>query len=218
MIVRNKLYYPKSHVVNNLTTSGKEWMLEDGTEFKGYYHRYIDGTVLTGASFDKMESKKLIPYVNTIEQPHTIIYDKIKKAKKNFIVPKQQYPILTIEDYEKGRVTRYFIKRRNSSTFEDIFEVNEEQFKLLKKTKGGIDKNLYLGVEIDWKLTGPLNDIKNLSGLIVTYGVYNTNQRVIKLKDREFPGIKNFLTDYTELSIHSKTVSESIKKMFGNVK
>ena len=28
----NKLYYPKSHIVPNLYTNGKELMLEDGTE------------------------------------------------------------------------------------------------------------------------------------------------------------------------------------------
>ncbi len=38
MITRNKLYYPKSHIITNLHTIGNEWMLEDGTEYKGYYH------------------------------------------------------------------------------------------------------------------------------------------------------------------------------------
>jgi hypothetical protein len=218
MIVRNKLYYPKSHIITNLTTAGKEWMFEDGTEYKGYYHRYIDGTVLTGAVFDKMQSKKLIPYINKATQPNNIVYDRLKVVNKNFTVPQQRYPVLDMSHYEAGKVKRYFIKRRNSITYEDIFEVDEFQFKLLKKTKGGIDINLYVGMELDWKLTGPLNDIKATDNKIATYGVADTNKRIILLKDREFPGIKRFLTDYTELSIHSKTVSESIKKMFGNVK
>jgi hypothetical protein len=216
MITRNKLYYPKSHIINNLNTVGKEWMLEDGTEYKGYYHKYIDGTVLTGAVFNRAESKKLIKYVNRIAQPSTITYDKIKYTSKNFTVPQQRYPILELEDYEKGKVTRYFIKRRNSATYEDIFEVDDVQFKLWKRGKNGIDNNLYFGIEVDWKLTGPVNDIK--SEFNTTYGVYDTNKRMVVLKDKEFNGLKNFLTDYTELSIHSKTVSESIKKMFGNVK
>lgn len=216
MITRNKIYYPKSHIITNLHTAGSEWMLEDGTEYKGYYHKYIDGTVLTGAVFNKTESKKLIPFVNKATQPNNIIYDRIKKVNKNFTVPQQRIAIPVMDDYEKGRITRYFIKRRNSMTYEDIFEVDKIQFKLLKQNKNGIDNNLYIGIEMDWKLTGPLNDIKE--GFNTTYGVYDTNQRMVFLKDREFPGLKNFLTDYIEFSIHSKRVSDSIKKMFGNMK
>lgn len=216
MITRNKLYYPKSHIITNLYTTGKEWMLEDATEYKGYYHKYIDGTVLTGAVFNRVESKKLIPFKDRVKQPSSIVYDKIKDPDRNFTVPQQRLPIPTMEDYEKGKIKRYFIKRRNSITFEDIFEVDEFQSKLLKREKNGIDNNLYLGVDMDWKLTGPLNDIKEQYNTI--YGVYDTNRRMILLKDREFPGLKHFLTDYTEFSIHSKAVSDSIKKMFGNVK
>jgi len=216
MITRNKIYYPKSHIITNLYTAGKEWMLDDGTEYKGYYHKYIDGTVLTGAVFNKTESKKLIKFVDKFEQPNTLIYDKIKKPSRNFTVPQSRYPILTMEDYEKGKITRYFIRRRNSILQEDIFEVDQDQFKLLKRSKNGIDKNLYAGIEMAWKLTGPLNDIRDQYNVV--YGVQDTNQRMVILKDREFPGLKNFLTDYTELTIYSKTVSDSIKKMFGNVK
>ena len=216
MITRNKIYYPKSHIITNLYTVGKEWMLEDGVEYKGYYHKYIDGTVLTGAVFNKIESKKLIKFVDKFVQPNTLVYDKIKKPNKNFTVPQQRYPVLTMEDFEKGKITRYFIRRRNSTLQEDIYEVDEAQFKLLKRSKNGIDKNLYLGVEMAWKLTGPLNDEREQFNVI--YGVQDTNKRMVILKDREMSGLKQFLTDYTELSIHSKTVSDSIKKMFGNVK
>ena len=216
MITRNKIYYPKSHIITNLYTTGKEWMFEDGMEYKGYYHRYIDGTVLTGAVFNRTESKKLIPYINKVAQPSTLVYDKIKTVNKNFTVPQQRYPVLTMENYESGKIFRYFIKRRNSITYEDIFEVDESQFKLLKQSKNGIDRNLYIGIDMPWKLTGPLHDIKEQYNTI--YGVYDTNKRMILLKDREFPGLKHFLTDYIELTIHSKAVSDSIKKMFGNVK
>jgi len=216
MITRNKLYYPKSHIITNLHTIGNEWMLEDGTEYKGYYHKYIDGTVLTGAVFNKTESKKLIPFINKFTQPDNIIYNRIKKPNMNFTVPQQRYPIPTPDDYEKGKLTRYFIKRRNSMTFEDIFEVDKPQFKLLQQSKNGIDGNLYIGINLDWKLTGPLNDLRD--GFNTTYGVFDTNQRIVLLKDREFNGLKNFLTDYVELSIHSPHVNDSIKKMFGNVK
>ena len=33
-------------------------------------------------------------------------------------------------------------------------------------------------------------------------------------KDKILPGLKNYITDYIELSIHSKYVSDDIKKLF----
>ena len=202
MYTRNKLYYPASHISTNLRTDGLEWMLEDGTEFKGFYHKYIDGTVLTGAVFHKADSKKLIPYINKIDQPNNFEYDAIVK-KDAIIAP----------HYKLGKLTRYFLKRRNFSSFQDIVEINKDQFLSWKKQKGGIDNKLYMATEVDWKLTGPLNDDKTTQNIV--YGVYDTNQRIALLKDHEFVGLKNFLTDYVELSIHSKTVKDDIKKLFG---
>ena len=78
MSTGNRLYYPKTDIVNNLYTSGKEWMYEDGTEYMGYYHRYIDGIRMSGAVFEKGYSKKLIPYKDYVRQPDRIVYDGLK--------------------------------------------------------------------------------------------------------------------------------------------
>jgi len=212
MYIRNKLYYPKSHITTNLRTDGLEWMLEDGTEFKGFYHKYIDGTVLTGAVFNKSESKKLIPYVNKVDQPNNFEYDSITK-KIRIIAPYYTFPIPTLDDYKAGRITRYFLKRRNFSSYQDIIEIDKAQWLKLKQYSDGIDNTLYMAVKLDWKLTGPLHDDRTSQNIV--YGVYDTNQRIVLLKDHEFAGLKDFLTDYVELSIHSKAVKDDIKKLFG---
>jgi hypothetical protein len=214
MSTRNKLYYPKSHVVNNLHTTGKEWMFENGTEYIGYYHKYVDGVVMSGAVFSKTESKKLIPYINSIEQPINYVYNSIKDFNQK-ISPFPNYKIPTIEDFNNGKFVRYFIKRRNYSTYTDIYEIDEAQFKLWKKPIGGIDSSLYYAIELDWKLTGPLHD--TLNGINTVYGVYDTNKRIVELKDIDFTGIKDYLTDYIELTIYSKLISPEIKKQFGNL-
>ena len=212
MYIRNKLYYPKSHITTNLRTDGLEWMLEDGTEFKGFYHRYIDGTVLTGAVFNKSESKKLIPYVNRVAQPNNFEYESITK-KIRIIAPYYIFPTPTLDDYKEGRITRYFLKRRNFSSYQDIIEIDKDQWLKLKQYDDGIDNTLYMSVKLDWKLTGPLYDDRSTQNIV--YGVYDTNQRIVLLKDHEFTGLKNFLTDYVELSVHSKAVKDDIKKLFG---
>jgi len=212
MYIRNKLYYPASHIVTNLRTDGLEWMLENGTEFKGFYHKYIDGTVLTGAVFHKSDSKKLIPYINKLDQPNNFEYDSIVK-KTAILAPHYIFPIPKLDDYKSGKLTRYFLKRRNFSSYQDIIEINKDQWLSWKKHSGGIDNKLYTATEVDWKLTGPLHDDKTSQNIV--YGVYDTNQRIVLLKDHEFTGLKDFLTDYVELSVHSKAVKDDIKKLFG---
>jgi hypothetical protein len=215
MSTPNKLYYPKSHVVNNLYTTGKEWMFENNTEFIGYYHKYIDGNVKSGAVFNRTESKKLIPYIDPNIQPDNYVYNSIKKPIKS-VPPIIKYRIPVIEDFETGKIARYFIKRRNYSTYQDIFEIDKEQYKKWKNKSGGIDSALYDAIELDWKLTGPLNDILHEMNPIA--GVYDTNQRMVMLKNNVFIGLKDYLTDYIEFSIYSPLISQEIKKQFGNVK
>lgn len=212
MSIRNKIYYPKSHIVENLYTSGKEWMTEDGVEYVGYYHRYIDGKVASGAVYSKTQSVKLIKYINTTIQPDNAVYNSLIKKPNIFTAPQHMMPIPVLEDYEAGKFKRYFLRRRNYSTFEDIIEINEAQFKLWKRSASGINQGLYTGLSLDWKLTGPLNDIQEQSNTV--YGVYDTNRRLVILKDYEMPGLKNFLTDYIEFSIYSPYVKENIKKLF----
>ena len=215
MALRNKIYYPKTHIVNNLHTSGKEWMFVDGIEYIGYYHKYIDGKVLSGAVFNRTESKTLIPYINQIEQPENIIYNSLK-IKQSYVSPRHSLPIPVVDDYRNGSFNRYFLRRRNYTTYQDIIEIDQPQYKLWRKSQAGIDETLYQALVLEWKLTGPVND--NNSGTNIEYGVYDTNQRLVFLKDYDMPGLKDYLTDYIELSIYSPYVSDSIKNIFGYVK
>ena len=89
MAVRNKIYYPKSHIVENLYTSGKEWMTEKGEEYIGYYHKYIDGKVASGAVFSKTQSVKLIKYINHVIQPDNALYNSLVKKTSEFLSPRQ---------------------------------------------------------------------------------------------------------------------------------
>ena len=211
MITRNKLYYPKSHIVTNLHTNGKEWMFEDTIEYIGYYHRYIDGTILSGAVFNRTESKNLIPYVSIVNDPINIVYNSLK-PKLTFKAPTTVYTIPELEDYETGKIVRYFLRRRNLASYEDIIEIGKDQYKLWKKSSGGIDKNLYDAITMDWKLTGPLYDIRDSVNIV--YGIFDTNKRMVELKTKDFTGLKDFLTDYIEYSIYSPYVSQEIKKLF----
>jgi len=210
--MRNKLYYPSTHIIPNLYTPGKEWMYEDGTEYTGYYHRYIDGAIMSGAAFQPNTSKTLIPYLDITKQPSNAIYDTLKK-KQTYTSPYQTYPIPLLSDYESGKITRYFLKKRNISTFQDIIEINNDQYKLWLQPKSGIDESLYNAISLDWKLTGPFRDAGEQENAV--YGVVDTNYRMIELKNRSFSGLRDFLTDFIELSIYSPYVDKKYKDLFG---
>ena len=97
----------------------------------------------------------------------------------------------TNEDYTKGFYTRYFIKTKGSKS---ISEVNEETLGLLGQK---IDDNLYVGFELDWKLTGPLNDIF-VGGIRQQAGVRDTNRRTLQRLEQEYIGITEKLQNLTQ--------------------
>ena len=102
----------------------------------------------------------------------------------NTIVPTQ-------EDYEKGFYTRYFIKRKDSNI---IAEVSEDK---LGDIGEKVSEVLYVGFELDWKLTGPLDDII-VDGVRQQAGVRDTNRRTLQRVEQEYIGITEKLQNLTQ--------------------
>jgi hypothetical protein len=218
MYKRPKIYYPKTKIITNLYTKGKEWMYENGVEYIGYYHRYLDGLVLTEPYYNMVKSEKIIPYSEIKRNQTNVIYDSISDLQVSFNVsPTNVYTLPTLDDYKKGFFKRYFIYRRNlKNIYTEFFEVNDKQYKSWKTPREGIDEILYDAFVIEWRLTGPKNDIV-ANGQIIEFGVYDTNKRLVYLNEKKFPGIVKILTDYTEFSIYSLLTPEEIRKQFGNM-
>jgi len=129
-----------------------------------------------------------------------ITYDKLKnRYLKQFETPKELFPSPTEKDYKFGSFIRYFIRKRNDSNSR-ILEIDSKQYKRMSFSKNGIDKNLYVSLEIEWKLTGPRNDIKSLTGQIITFGIQDTNYRTLLFKEKEMFGISKKLSNTLEFS------------------
>ena len=218
MFKRPKIYYPKTKIITNLYTAGKEWMFENGVEYIGYYHKYLDGLVLTEPQYNMVKSAKIIPYSELKRNAAHVTYDAITDLPVSFNTsPVTVYTLPTLDDYAKGSFKRYFIYRRNlKNIYKEFFEVNNAQYKSWKTPRSGIDEILYNAFVIEWKLTGPLHDV--MSGdQIKEFGVYDTNRRLVYLNERQFPMISKILTDFTEYSVHHLLTPEKIRKQFGNV-
>ena len=179
MGIRKKIYYPKGQIQNGLHTDGKEWMLEDGTEYRGQYHRYITGEVFTLGVFIKNVSKKLIPYLNLNNKDvkTSFEYDSLIKSKQptfefaihSIIVPSQ-------DDYDFGYFTRYFAKRHFNNV---ISELNSNDFEVLQPEH-------YITLELGWKIVGNLSD------------VVDVNRKQTFLGNETIEGLSNYITNYSE--------------------
>jgi hypothetical protein len=184
-MARKKIYYPEGEIQRGLYTEGKEWMLEDGTEYIGDYHRYITNEVFTLSSYILGLSKKLIPYLDlSLDVVNKKFeYDLIKQSevvKINFI--NYGKPTPTENDYTNGFYNRFFLKRHFQSI---ITEVDLDSFEKANEI-------FYLKLTLPWKLTGKLNDSD------MDTGIFDTNRRLVLLAEMDMEGIRNYVTDYIE--------------------
>ena len=189
MARRKRIYYPEGSIQKGLYTNGGEWMFEDGTEYTGQYHRYLNTKeVFTESYFIKDVSKKLIEFydLNVEFQKNTFEYNVLKEIvpdyKPELTIPDPYFLQPSQEDYDNGFVKRYFYKRKGSTT---INEITEKGF-------GDLDSPYYQKLELKWKIAGPLNDTPEETGII------DTNQRTILLYANQFEGLERYLTDLTQ--------------------
>ena len=168
------------------------------------YHKYTTGEVFTEAKYNPEKSKKLIPFIEqTPTSKINSVYTTLKpdlKTSYNSIKP--YTPIISADNRKNGFITRYFIKKMNSTI---ITEIDEKQFGDFSSKK--IDPNLYNTIEIKWIISGPTNTINN--GSVQKLGVIDQNKKIITEAKLTMPDIVNKLNNFLELYIGSSNVSTS---------
>ena len=186
MAKRKRIYYPEGSIKRGQYTSGGEWMFEDGTEYVGQYHSYLNTKeVFTESYFIKDVSKKLIKYFNLSEQlqrntiQYNVLKDVVEDYERNLVLPDPYFLQPTQEDYDNGFVERFFYKSKGSNT---INEENKDGFSELESP-------YYQKLKLKWKISGPLNDTPEEKGII------DTNQRTILLYAGQFEGLDRYLTN-----------------------
>lgn len=185
-MARKRIYYPEGAIQKGLYTNGGEWMFEDGAEYTGQYHKYLNTKeVFTESYFIKDVSKKLVRYynLNVDFQKNTFQYNTLKEIVKDYTpeltIPDPYFLQPSQEDYDNGFVERYFYKRKGSTTINEIS----------KKGFGNLNSPYYQKLKLKWKISGPLNDTPEETGII------DTNRRTIMLYQNEFTGLERYLTN-----------------------
>ena len=179
-------------ITNIKYTNGKEYMYLDGVEYIGHYHIYKNIT-FTGTTHDK-QSVQLMLYTND-----KLILEYIQlKNTKQFEPPITFHITPTIKDYKTGNIKRYFISKRNEDSI--VYEVNEEKYNTLTVKNKGLNGDIYKGVILNWKLTGPVYDVYT-NDILTQHGIYNTNEREAITKSKTLPGLLKYINkNYTDYS------------------
>jgi|688.fasta_scaffold21471_2 hypothetical protein len=93
------------------------------------------------------------------------------------------------EDYNKGYITRVFVKKINENVINEISYVD----------KSSINLNLYKTVQVKWKITGPKNNIYK-GNILDKAGVTEQNRfeidRIKKEEGIDLSGVLNNPLEY----------------------
>ena len=205
-------YYPKSQILPNQKTNGKEFVNPTtGEEYKGDYYKLSNGATFTGKNpqdgpniqifplpptsnntsyntpSDPFESEGISPVV--AEQDSNFYRTSVNKtyfnSDNNFTqrkTPKRSKTTPTEKDNKLGIFTRYFCKKNNELKY---FEIDKETYNLLSSQNSSIAFDLYSPIQLLWYIKGQKEQI------------YTLNKRLSESieKKEKWPGFSQYFKD-----------------------
>jgi len=194
-------YYPSFRIRTNLTAGRNQFTL-NGRPYTGKYYETYDGKAYTGASplYGKNELLEKVSYYYNISanvvtnNTSRVTEDLIEKSKVNtnrqLGAPVPYYPNPQQEDYNKGYLNRYFLKKENDKGY--VMEISQEEYANITNGNANYDITRYQVIKLFWKLTGPLRSVR-ISQYDTRAGIIDTNERLVNEADKTFLGIKAFI-------------------------
>jgi hypothetical protein len=198
-------YYPKSRIIEDQKANSGQFTTTDGKPYSGPYYKTFDGKSFTGKNPYDGISRPLIP----ITQPkdlnpllsydqNSVTYRKLNSINTTLIDPTPFTPIPTEEDYQAGKITRYLARQRNGTQFK-IMEISKQTFDDMQNRRNGANFALWKTISIFWQISGPLRD-ERVDNIKTRAGIIDTNQRILYTAEKNFIGIKQYLSDLKQFS------------------
>jgi hypothetical protein len=198
-------YFPKSRIIENQKANPGEFNLPDGSSYSGPYYITFDGSVYTGANPYSPNSVPLTRNLLNKNEDNIVLdinnndYNSLKISQLTRLIDPTPYtPKPTEEDYKKGKITRYFARQRNGTQFK-LMEIDQETYDNLSNNRGGLNFSLWKVISIFWQISGPLRD-ERVNNIRTRAGIIDTNQRILDNAEKNFVGIKQYLTDLTQFA------------------
>ena len=197
---KRRVFYPKSEQTLGLFTTGKEWMdRETLKEYKGPYHRFSDGIVMTGASPAK-GARYLTPFKDiSAESIAAMELYRLRTVVKvdKYVAPEFKYPKIIQDDKSAGYIERYFVQSKSNRTPAGIIEIDKKQYdKCGTSNSKGIDGHRFDKLQFRWKIVGEKEEIEK------------TNKKTLLFAEQKYKGIRQYLADLTEFSQYSPIISD----------
>jgi len=199
-------YFPKSRILTNQTANPGEFETPNGKDYTGPYYTTFTGESFTGNDPSSGNSIPLSPtfleenIINLdIDTLKKIQYDRINPTPNiNLVDPTPFTPRPTKADYKTGKITRYFARQRNGTTFR-LMEIDQATYNAFTSGVGDANTSLWKVVSIFWQISGPLYNEK-VNNITTRAGIINTNQRILDVTEPNFIGIKQYLTDLKQFA------------------
>lgn len=187
---REKIYYPSAQIITGLYTSGSEFETEEGKEYVGNYHTYINGAIYSEFNYIKGKSIVLKPIErsfleNKVYGKLTNDSFKLKDTSINSISTDYYNP--TEEEIEDGFYVRYFIRKKNVPEFK---EIDRPTYDSLKDDEMFL--KFYFIFEMNWYFKEPMYDyIKD--DMIIVKGYMDENKRNSMSIDKKYFGFIKYM-------------------------
>lgn len=204
-------YYPSFRIKSNQTTTGGDYTV-DGKPYTGKYYITYDGKVYSGADPISGPNQLLSPVNQYSNNPvlsnnalpgvliqslarvtpnlNSQLNANLKKSAAMSDKPTPYYPVPLPQDYTRGYITRYFIKKINNAGY--ITEISQEEYTNIENGNVLYDISMYMTATIFWKLTGPLNSVR-ISQYDTREGIIDCNKRLTEKLNLTFLGITDFI-------------------------
>lgn len=199
-------YFPKSRILTNQKANQGQFKTPDGQPYSGLYYTTFKGESFTGPN---PSSGSSLPLINTplMTDSVNLDIDTIKKIQYNalnsnlnisLVNPTPFTPRPTVADYKVGKITRYLARQRNGTTFR-IMEIDQATYDAFQNNNTKDNYALWKSIAIFWQISGPLRN-ERVNNITTRAGIIDTNQRVLDNAEKNFIGIKQYLTNLTQFS------------------
>lgn len=129
------------------------------------------------------------------------MYIKVARNIEKFVInpPPTYVPNPQEEDYDRGYLRRYFVRKTNDPNG-IIYEVDSDIYEKM------IENPFWKGTSIRWRLDGPLDSIIE-DGKITDRGVIESNRASIGLGKMVLENLGNYLTNLKQFHISTLKTS-----------
>ena len=196
-------YFPKSRILTNQTANPGQFKNPDGSDYTGPYYTTFDGKSFTGIDPSKGSSIPLTPSLVSSGLSNTDYtaesYKRLNSSvDTNLVDPIPFTPRPTSQDYQAGRITRYIARQKGGTQFR-VMEIDKPTFDNLTKQRGDVNYSVWRAISIQWQISGPLHD-ELVNGIKVRPGIIDTNEKILNQAEKNFIGIKQYLSDPTQFA------------------